>query len=586
MQRGVAVLLMLAGCGRIGFDAATNDSSNDGAGPGRSLVLPAGGQMKQVAIGPDGTWYALSDTGGAFRSTDAGATWMRCGEHIGGGIAVTSDNVVWIAGADVARSSDHCATWQNTGSPNRAENVFADGMNVYALCDIGLERWMGGSWQTITTPFDGARFFKMARGSQRYFIATNVGMLISNNGSTWSSTQTGFGDLWIQDVVAGTTRTYAISLGAPGGISCSDSTGATWSVCFPTGGFSLFVDPANDSRVLAGIYDDMAITTNAFGGVNLGVREAANMDHALIHGMTAAPDGSVVIASDRGLFQTTPPGALTTTPRNTGLDAWDIDRITVHGGDMILSTRGGPLYSQDGGPFAISTDGIMSNTSVFDAAVAPDGTLFVAGRDLYTSKDRGATYQLAYVGSVDDGYRFHSIAFDGPRAIMGSQNRVLTSDPPYTTWTPHNVVAGNRDVIAIHPTPGRLLIGTTLGVYESMDNAASFQPVTAIDATRAHDFLDLADGSVIVATSAGVWKSDASRTTWSRAGLDGMYVDGLAASGTTLYAATSAGVYFMRGTTWSPVPGAETLAASDLVVENGALIIGSDSRGLVRVPLP
>ncbi len=512
---------MVAGCGRIGFDATT-DSSNDGAGPGRSLELPAGGQMKQVAIGPDGTWYAVSDTGGAFRSTDAGITWTRCGGHVGGGIAVTSDNVVWIAGADVGRSTDHCATWQNTGSPNRAENVFADGANIYALCDVGLKRWMNSSWQAITTPFDGARFIKMARGSQRYFIATNVGLLISNNGSTWSSTATGFSNLNIQDVAAGTTRTYAITLGAPGGISCADSTGASWSICHPTGGFSLFVDPANDSRVLAGIYDDMAITTNAFGSVNLGVREAAMMDRALIRGMTAVPDGSIVLASDRGIFQTSPPGSLTAVPRNIGLDAWDIDRITVHGRDMVLSTRGGPLYSQDGAAFTISTEDIMSNTSVFDAAAAPDGTMFVAGRDLYASKDRGATYQLAFVGSVDDGYRFHSIAFDGARAILGSQTRVLTADPPYTTWTPHDVVTGDRDVIAIHPTPGRLFLGTTLGVYESTDNATSFQPVAAITGTRTHDFADLADGSVIAATSTGVWKSDSSRTTWSRAGLDNM----------------------------------------------------------------
>ncbi len=63
MERA-ALSLMLVACGRISFDPTTDASVS--SGPGRPISLPFGGQMKQVAFAPDGTWYALSETSGAF----------------------------------------------------------------------------------------------------------------------------------------------------------------------------------------------------------------------------------------------------------------------------------------------------------------------------------------------------------------------------------------------------------------------------------------------------------------------------------------------------------------------------------------
>jgi hypothetical protein len=576
--------VVLAACGRIGFEPS-GDAGIDALPAQRSIELPSGGQMKQVVFAPNGNWYALSETAGAFRSTD-GETWTRCGAHVGGGIAVTSDNTVWIAGNDVGRSTDDCATWQNTGNPRRSLSVFADGATIFALNDNGLRRWNGTSWQVVTTPLDGAPFMKMAKGPQRYFIATLVGLLVSPDGTTWTSKTTGFSDNNLVDVVGGTTRTYAISIGDPGGISCSDATGATWSVCYGAGGFSLFADAANDQRVLAGVYDDLALTTNGFGSATVGLRAAASMDAALVSGITSTPAGNLVFASDRGIFVGIAPGAIATLPQHTGINAWDIDRITVHGNDMYLATRGGPLRSIDGAPFESSTQGVEINTNVFDTAVAPDGTVFIAGRGLFRSDDRGATMTEALAAGAPDVYRFHSVGFDGTRAIAGSQTRVFTSDPPYTTWTPHTV-AGNRDVIAIHATPGKLFIGTTQGAYVSVDGASTFQVVGGIGTVRVHDFADLPDGSLIAASVDGVWKSDATRTTWARAGLAGMYVDGVETAGTKLFAATDRNVQYSTdgGLSWATVAGAE-LSASDVVIDGATLIVGTDSRGLIRVPLP
>src|SRR5438132_798259 len=89
-----------------------------------------------------------------------------CGLVVGNHpMAVTSDNSVWMAGADVARSTDHCASWTETGNPRYTEYVYADGNTVYALTDQGLRTWSGTQWNVITTPLDGIRFNWMTRGS-------------------------------------------------------------------------------------------------------------------------------------------------------------------------------------------------------------------------------------------------------------------------------------------------------------------------------------------------------------------------------------------------------------------------------------
>src|SRR5439155_20271584 len=100
LLRAIA-LVLLGACGRLSFDARGDATDDAGTGSPRSLALPAGGQLTQIAVSPDGTWYATAALGGAFRSTDQGASWTRCAVRIGQAIAVTSDNSVWMAGADV-----------------------------------------------------------------------------------------------------------------------------------------------------------------------------------------------------------------------------------------------------------------------------------------------------------------------------------------------------------------------------------------------------------------------------------------------------------------------------------------------------
>src|SRR5437763_1812959 len=117
----LGVALLVAGCGRLEVDARAI-----------SLQLPEGGQLLASALAPDGTWSAVSQASGAFRSEDH-ATWTPCAPSQGVAIGVDSSGAVWLSGSqDVLTSTDRCASWQATHLPAAPWTIGVSGAHVYA----------------------------------------------------------------------------------------------------------------------------------------------------------------------------------------------------------------------------------------------------------------------------------------------------------------------------------------------------------------------------------------------------------------------------------------------------------------------
>jgi hypothetical protein len=586
VQRAAVLALVVAsGCGRIGFDARS-DGQTDGTGP---LGLPWGGQMNHVIVAPSGDWYAISETAGAFRSTNRGMSWARCGARLGAALAVTSDGALWMSGTVVGRSTDQCATWSEPGAVEPSQYVFAEGNNVWALTNVGLRSWNGSQWVQVATPVGGI-FTWMGHYGTHYFIGTfGNGVLSSPDAINWTQHNDGtaFDSLEIGEVAGGLNHTYAVTLGGANNIACSDGAATTWTNCDPYGGLAITVDPNNDMHAVVAVYDDLGETTNAFGSLTRGLRELS-MDAAVVEDIEYLASRELLAVTARGIF-VAPAGTIAFQPRLTGLDAWDIDDITKDGDDVWLSTRGGPLHSKAGGPFAVRTTGVEGNTVIRHVRVMPDGRVIAGGRNLYVSDDRGDTWTMLQQLGTADGFYASDITFDGTRMFISTGDRLLVSDPPYTTSTvvpfPGGAYPGNVLLVS----GGRLWVGTDRGLRFSPDlNVTSLFTATDIGTRVVRDLLELPDGRLVVATQDGVWI--ASGGTFVRAGLAATYVDGLTLHADTLYAATDRGVYYSRdaGVTWPPLPGAETTPSSATLIDEATseVIVGTDGRGLIRVPLP
>lgn len=260
------------------------DSSRDG----RHLVAVGGGQAYGVWVSHDGgdTWSqcknmpntvfawaaaCISDdgqkivalhttTGGGYRSTDGGATWVAMNLTNGAfkTISCSADGSMLVAAGDgiygfVYTSSDSGQTWtkrnvvSTTYYPWRASCMSADGMimyvatgvtsgtNYYAKSTNGGVTWMtvGGGGRSSNDRMyslacsDDGQFMVGARWAYGITFSTDGGL-------NWSATSVP--SVWPNRSIASVAcssdgqRIVAVSDGASGFVSTSEDFGATWKI--------------------------------------------------------------------------------------------------------------------------------------------------------------------------------------------------------------------------------------------------------------------------------------------------------------------------------------------------------------------
>src|ERR1051325_3020153 len=97
--------------------------------------------------------------------------------------------------------------------------------------------------------------------------------------------------------------------------------------------------------------------------VNLGLRTPI-VHAAWVYGIATTDAGNTAIATASGVFEAVSGGYEWQT-RNTGLDAWTIDRIRVTPSTTYLALNMGAMRSS-GASFEFITTGITHNSQVFD----------------------------------------------------------------------------------------------------------------------------------------------------------------------------------------------------------------------------
>jgi hypothetical protein len=587
----IVLVVALAACGRVGFDEGTTDGSAGGTRIG--LELPAGGELDRISVAADGTWYAVSAIGDAYRSDD-GMAWVRCGDAVVSNVIENLDGVVYAGGADVLLSTDRCATWQPTGIDRYTQAVAIHKTDVYALTDIGLRVRDGTTWVPVATPLDTARFNELASCENcPWVLGTNSGLMHSLDGVTWNvvpSSQLPTGN--IIDVASSPTHTYAITSAggaSSGGVVCSDGSAGTWTSCYDDGGTAIAVDPTNDQHAFAAIYDGLLETHDAFATYDYDKR-GGEMGAAIVHHMAFLPDGALVAATDRGAYYAAP-GTTAWEARHTGLATWNINDIARTGDELYLATEGGVIHGVVGQSYTASFAGLADNTLVNAIAVTPDGTPLAVGRHVWTSADHGATWTMLFQLGLDDEYRAFTVTLAGTRAYIGTYTQVYSADPPYQTWTPHTIAGSDHHVTGLLVTGGELWATTTAGVFVSSDQGATFQAVGSLGGATYWSVAQLADGSLAVGTdSDGIWISDATRATWQHVGPANQKVNRIAIAAGAIIASTDNGIYAShdRGLSWSSDATTARRQTRTAFVDpaDGQLVVGTIGRGLVKTSIP
>jgi len=579
----LALVLVVAACGRLGFDAHTGDGAPPDVPPGTplTLALPDGGEIDFINVSATHAWYAVSHVGAVFRSDDH-VTWVPCGARFTTQVVALDNGVVFAGGADTAVSMDNCATWTELGAGRFTDGLTSYNSIIYALLDNSLRAWNGTTWTTIATPLDGARFKSMSvyAGSQ-FLIGTGNGLLHSPDAMTWTAV-TSFSSDNIVDVATGPAHSYAISAAndtSTGEVACSDGTAQTWTACFAEGGTAVAADPTGDKHAFAAVYDNLLETQDGFATEQFDRRGGA-MGFAAVHDLHFMANGALVATTDRGIY-TAAPGTNDWQPAFTGLDAWTVNDIALAGDDVYIATTGGVLHGRRGQPYTHSFAGMGPNTINNAITVAPDGTVISVGRMIWTSTDRGATWSSTDVGAAD-GYRAFCAYLDGTRVWVGTGSTLYVADPPYTTWT--GVSTGHR-INALLRTGTRLWAASDTGLIASDDEGMTFQPVAMLT-IYAESLALLPDGSLAVGTAMGLAISDPTRTTFATRSPAVTDIRRITLAGTALVVATPGGIYAShdQGVTW--LKGLATPTNTVVYDVDGQLVLGTDGAGLAKTAIP
>ena len=560
-------LILVAGCGRVGFDAQV-----DGPPVAEGLAqvaLPEGGSV--TALAPP---YAI--LGGSRVGKLVNGTWTACGALPTvdlEGLAIDGTDVVVGGYLDVWRSTDRCGTWSSTGFAQHAGAV----AGAFAGSDTGLEV-LGASWHPVATPLDGGRVRGLQIAGDRLYAVGDRGFAASvDGGVTWAGNSLG-GDLARYVAVdPADAQRVAVGGGTFNSLELSTDGGATFAHV-AGGGDAVAFDPA--SAFVAYAQYNYGLSGSGDRGLTFDTTDhRAEAMHRAPTMALAFADGGLYAGTGRGLFFTSDQFA-TWSELDAGLEAWAIPRLAATGdGTIYLATDADVLTSQDHGATwsnpVIATSWNAAVTSVCLVPGSPDAVIVGTVNAVVRSDDRGQSYDLLYRAAPEDQFVIDDVLVAGSTLVIGTPTGVEVSTAPFATFERH-AIGEVRRVTAI---AGGFMVATSSGVQASTDGGATFTSL-GLDGVSVFQVVTLADGALLAATPSGMWRR--AGTQWSASGFDGKVVFSLEVVGEAVYAAAEDGVWRSSdGTTWTYV-GLADRAPRSFAVDSGALLVGTQAFGLFR----
>lgn len=491
---------------------------------GDTWTLVTSGEIKNpvtVIVANDSMIFAGTHGGGIFRHIINGDGWQR----LAGGLSDSIINTILIesngqivAGTPhgVFISSNNGATWISHVSAFDGTSVlslFQNGSGLFAGTSAGEIYFSSNSgvyWAERGT-IGKHKITSLNTVGNRLFTSTaDSGIFVSiDNGSKWTSADSGLFNLNIAGLTLnGTTIFAATSMGEGGAFSSADS-GRTWSP-------------------VPGLHDSLFCAVLANG-----------------HNLYTASN-----SIDAGVLRSTDEGVTWSRVNLGGITNSHIVSFARVGSDIFAGTwGGGVLRSTDLGKTWVSVNSGLRNEYI--ECLAGNDSILLAGTYPYVwkSSDKGISWTVA--DSNQHGVCYHILFHDSSIYVAYGFNVQVSYDGGLT-WhiltLPQDVSESANDVAVIDSS---IFVGTaTLGVIRSRDFGKSWvkcgSPINIVCMT-------VKDSILLIGTSNGVYVSSNYGDHWVSTGLSSGFIHALVAYGEYLFAGTDHGVYFSRdnGKTWT-----------------------------------
>ncbi len=498
--------------------------SNFSPGPWTRANGPNVSSVKCIAASPSGELFVGTNGGGAFRSTDKGATWT--GVNVGLSNAVVQclafspngNNLYAGTQNEVFSSADGGANWTAITNHSslkaimdiRAFVVSPDGSGGFVLFagtkDAGLYKSNdnGSSWTVVNAgKLTDATFIKglavNSNGAGRgiVFAGTDGGVFRSaDNGSTWLQVNNGLTDPGIECLFA-TPDGKKLFAGTFSGVFTSADSGGSWTLLAIGQSINYInavtVGGAGGSDIFAASYGDGVFRSTDNGAtwtlVNTG------LTGIWINALAASGTDMYAGADYDGMFISQNNGALWT-GINNGLTNVDVNAFVASGNNVFAGTSRGIFLSTDNGlSWKESDSGLVNHrVSALARMSGPAGgaKYFAASGDgAFISTDNGSIWKP--INGTWTTISIDAIAVVGSIVFVGAGNGgatvdhgIFTSSNDGATWTQASSGFPNKDSLGINvfavdsnsPGPITIFAGTTTGgVFRSTNNGVNWSAV-------------------------------------------------------------------------------------------------------------
>jgi photosystem II stability/assembly factor-like uncharacterized protein len=509
--------------------AAATEGAWTMAGPSNAVVTAIAASQSSP-----GHVYAGDQTGGMWRSTDDGGSWV--GVPLPGSssssspvekVAVSPDDanvVIATRGCNLYASSDGGASWQSgSGLPvppfcyGAYPVTFSEDGTAWALVGGGLYSSIDGGedWTLVGSPPNsaGASALAIAEGDpQVIWVGTRTGTVAtsSDGGATWQDRSQGLpgGPGSISQLIvdpADPADAYLLF-----GTQVYETTGGgpwapTFSNAAPDGVYAIAIAPGSPETLIA--VGDQAIHRSTDGGATW---SDADPGPGLWYSASAVLAVDPVNASSvwfggSGIYHSTD-GAASFAWLPNATSAGSLNALVADPTDSQRVFAGtdsnGVVRSDDGGAtWQLTGAGVVGQVRGLAADPYHSGVLFAAGNDLYRSDDNGDTWQPSDSGMSGV---TNAIAADPDSAgtLYANGGPVLyRSTDDGMSWS----ACGSTDStsalssVAVDPTnDSTIYAGSPQGIFRSTDNCAHWTTIS----TNYADALSVGpDGRAYVATA-------------------------------------------------------------------------------------